>query len=117
MHFELKHGLAYGKDNDTELQFEVELRQLTAGDLIDAEAASERVVVTAKGPVLLSSPSRMGYEVLRRTIARIGKINGPLPFEMLKTLHQDDLEQIAQHADMQRAAALDTVARVADEGR
>ncbi|MDC9620141.1 phage tail assembly protein [Xenorhabdus sp. XENO-7] len=99
MHFELKHGLAYGKDNDIEQQFEVELRQLTAGDLIDAEAASERVVMTANGPALLSSPSLMGYELLRRTIARIGKINGPIPLVMLKTLHQDDLALIAEQAD------------------
>ncbi|CAM3282997.1 putative prophage protein [Xenorhabdus nematophila ATCC 19061] len=117
MHFELRHGLAYGKDGDTELQFTVELRQLTAGDLIEAETASERVVVTANGPALLSSPALMGYELLRRTIARVGKIQGPLPLVMLKTLHQDDLELIARHADVQRAAALDTVARVADEGR
>ncbi|WP_340617234.1 hypothetical protein [Xenorhabdus entomophaga] len=117
MHFELKHGLAYGKDNEVELQFEAELRPLTAGDLIDAEAASERVVVTANGPALLSSPSRMGYELLRRTIARIGKIDGPLPLAMLKTLHPDDLELIAAHADLHRTAALETAARVADEGR
>ncbi|WP_340615094.1 phage tail assembly protein [Xenorhabdus thailandensis] len=117
MHFELKHGLAYGKGDETELQFEVELRPLTAGDLIDAEAASERVVVTANGPTLLSSPSRMGYELLRRTIARIGKINGPIPLDMLKTLHQDDLERIASHADLHRTAALETAARMAAEGR
>ncbi|PHM49346.1 phage tail assembly protein [Xenorhabdus miraniensis] len=115
--FELKHGLAYGKDNDAELQFAVELRQLTAGDLIDAETASERVVVTPNGPALLSSPALMGYELLRRTIARIGKIAGPIPLVMLKTLHQDDLALIAQQADLQRTAALETVVRMADEGR
>lgn len=116
MHFSLKHGLPFGKGEETELQFDVELRQLTAGDLIDAEAASERVVVTAKGPALLSSPSRMGFELLRRSVGRIGKIHGPLPMEMLKTLHQEDIELLLDQAEMQRGAAL-VAEKAADEGR
>lgn len=117
MQFTLKHGLPYGKGEEEELQFDVELRQLTAGDLIDAEAASERVVMTNKGSALVSSPSRMGYELIRRAILRIGIINGPLSFEMLKKLHQDDLEQIAQHFDAQQNAAMSTAEAVADKGR
>ncbi len=117
MHFELKHGLEYGKNEEVELQFDVELRQLTAGDLIDAEAASERVVMTAKGATLLSSPSKMGYELIRRAIKRVGKINGPIPLELLKTLNQDDLELIAQHFDAQQNAAISTAEAVASKGR
>ncbi|ETS32101.1 hypothetical protein BB987_20380 [Photorhabdus temperata] len=117
MTFELKHGLAYGQDDEAEKQCDVELRQLTAGDLIDAETASERVVMTEKGPALLSSPALMGYELLRRTIARIGNINGPIPMVLLKTLHQDDLELIAGQAGLQRYAAMETMKQVADEGR
>ncbi|MDN0007485.1 phage tail assembly protein [Providencia stuartii] len=117
MQFTLTHGLPYGKDEEMELQVDVELRELTAGDLIDAEAASERVVMTEKGATLLSSPSRMGYELIRRTIVRIGKINGPLPFEMLKKLHQDDLELIAGYSGVQQSAAIATAEAVADKGR
>ncbi|WP_318828997.1 phage tail assembly protein [Providencia sp. PROV278] len=117
MQFTLTHGLPYGKGEEMELQLDVELRELTADDLIDAEAASERVVMTAKGATLLSSPSRMGYELIRRAIVRIGKINGPLPFEMLKKLHQDDLELISDQFGGLQNAAIATAEGVADKGR
>lgn len=117
MHFQLIHGLPYGKEEDAELQFDTELRQLTAGDIIEAEAASERVVMTPKGPALLSSPSRMGFELLRRSVARIGKIQGPLPMEMLKTLHQADIELLLDKAELQRTVALKAAEQAADEGR
>ncbi|WP_336845052.1 phage tail assembly protein, partial [Providencia rettgeri] len=102
---------------EMELQVDVELRELTAGDLIDAEAASERVVMTNKGSALVSSPSRMGYELIRRAIVRIGKINGPLPFEMLKKLHQDDLELISNYFGGHQSAAMNTAEGVTDKGR
>lgn len=117
MHFQLIHGLPFGKGDEEERQFDVELRQLTAGDIIDAEAASERMVMTPKGPALLSSPSRMGFELLRRSVGRIGKINGPLPMELLKTLHQADIELLLDKAELQRSAALATAGQATDEGR
>ncbi|HCR3993483.1 TPA: phage tail assembly protein [Morganella morganii] len=117
MHFQLIHGLPFGKGEDAELQFDVELRQLTAGDIIDAEAASERMVITPEGPALLSSPSRMGFELLRRSVGRIGKIQGPLPMEMLKTLHQADIELLLAEAEARRKAALKTAEQAAGSGR
>lgn len=117
MQFTLKHGLPYGSDEEKELQFDVELRELTAGDLIDAEAASERVVMTNKGSELVSSPSRMGYELIRRAIVRIGKINGPLPFDMLKKLHQDDLELISNRFGGKQDAAITTAELITHSGR
>lgn len=117
MHFTLKEGLPYGSGEAEERQFDVEMRELTAGDLIDAESASERVVMTPKGSALVSSPSRMGYELIRRSIVRIGKINGPLPFEMLKKLHTTDLEIISHHYDALQNAAINTAEAVTDKGR
>ncbi|MEQ5119496.1 hypothetical protein [Morganella morganii] len=117
MHFQLIHGLPFGKNDDVELQFDVELRQLTGGDIIDAEAASERMVITPEGPALLSSPSRMGFELLRRSVGRIGKINGPLPMEMLKALHQTDIDLLLKKAELQRIAALKAAKQATDEGR
>lgn len=117
MQFTLKHGLAYGNSEEAELQFDVELRELTAGDLIDAEAASERVVMTNKGSALVSSPSRMGYELIRRAIVRIGVINGPLPFDMLKKLHQEDLELISTYFGGLQNAAIATSESVTNKGR
>ncbi|BFI48117.1 hypothetical protein B7R74_17290 [Yersinia pseudotuberculosis] len=117
MLIQLKHGLSYGKGDEDVKQFDVELRELTAGDLIESEQASERVVMTEKGPALLSSPATMGYEMVRRSISRIGIIQGPLSMTLLKTLHQDDLELLLYATNVQSDAAMATVKQVIDEGR
>lgn len=113
----LIHGLSYGKDAEEVKQFDVELRELNAGDLIEAEQASERMVMTPKGPALLASPATMGYEMMRRSIASIGVIQGPLSMALLKTLHQDDLELLLTATNVQSDAAIATVKQVIDEGR
>ncbi|EMA7647481.1 hypothetical protein ACK2RV_001083 [Yersinia enterocolitica] len=117
MHIQLTHGLSYGKGDEEVKQFDVELRELNAGDLIEAEQASERMVMTPKGPALLASPATMGYEMVRRSIARIGIIQGPLSMALLKTLHQDDLELLLTATNVQSDAAMATVKQVIDEGR
>ncbi|AXF74868.1 phage tail assembly protein [Erwinia tracheiphila] len=117
MQIQLIHGLCYGQGDDMVRQFDVELRELNAGDLIEAEQASEKMVMTPKGPALLSSPAMMGYEMVRRSIARIGVIQGPLSMALLKTLHQDDLELLLKATNLQSDAAITTVNRVTDEGR
>lgn len=53
----LKDGLPFGTGDETEMQYDVTLRELTAGDLIDAQAAAEKLVMSKEGPVLVSSPS------------------------------------------------------------
>ena len=48
----LETGLMFGEER----QLEVTLRELTTGDLLDAETAAERLVMTAEGePVLVKS--------------------------------------------------------------
>ena len=77
----LETGLMFGEER----QLEVTLRELTTGDLLDAETAAERLVMTAEGePVLVKSPALFGYEILRRQIASIGKINGPISLRELR---------------------------------
>ncbi|EBC0167650.1 hypothetical protein CR770_26080, partial [Salmonella enterica] len=44
--FCLIDGLPFGTGNDKEMQFDVTFRELSAGDLIDAQVASEKVVMT-----------------------------------------------------------------------
>ncbi|MDF9346378.1 phage tail assembly protein [Escherichia coli] len=68
----------------------VTLRELTAGDLIDAQAAAEKLVMSKEGPILVSSPSRMGLEMLRRQIASVGCIKGPLSMALIRKLSADD---------------------------
>lgn len=45
--FRLADGLPYGTGDDAEMQYDVTFRELTAGDIIDAQLASERVVEPA----------------------------------------------------------------------
>ncbi|ATG74326.1 hypothetical protein AN401_11745 [Zobellella denitrificans] len=113
MEFELKHGLPFGKDADAEMQYRVELRELTAGDIIEAEEASEKLMLGPNGPVLVSSPARMGTELLRRQVKRVGKLQG-LSLGQLKSLHPDDLELLNAQV-VARDALL--AREIADRGR
>lgn len=91
MEFRLKQGLMYGD----EPQYDVVLRDLTTGDLIDAELASERLMSDKQGnPVLMVSQVLFGYELLRRQIASIGKLQGPLSLAQLRSLTPEDLALI-----------------------
>ena len=88
----LETGLMFGEER----QLEMTLRELTTGDLLDAETAAERLVMTAEGePVLVKSPALFGYEILRRQIASIGKINGPISLRELRSLTPEDLNRIS----------------------
>ena len=89
----LIHGLAIGEDTHKE----VVLREPTAGDILDAQEASERLMMvpTPEGgaePMLISSPSRSSMEVLRRQIVTIGDISGPLDEKLLRKLDPEDLD-------------------------
>lgn len=76
------------------------LRQLNAGDVQKASEAAERLVSTATGDLaLVSSPARMGQEMLRRQIARLeddndGKFDGPLEPEDMARLTVTDLSAL-----------------------
>ena len=93
-------GLPFGEKDDVQMQYDVTLRELTAGDLIDAQVASEKVVMTKEGPVLVSSPALMGLELLRRQIERVGCINGPLSLALIKKLSQQDFQRLSIVAEM-----------------
>lgn len=76
------------------------LRQLTAGDVQAASEAAERLVATPTGDLaLVSSPARMGREMLRRQVARLeddngGKFDGPLEPEDMARLTVTDLRAL-----------------------
>ena len=96
----LKDGLPFGTGDETEMQYDVTLRELTAGDLIDAQAAAEKLVMSKEGPVLVSSPSRMGLEMLRRQIASVGCIKGPLSLALMRKLSVDDFQRLSLATEM-----------------
>ncbi|WP_424404556.1 hypothetical protein [Pasteurella sp. PK-2025] len=88
MELRLKQGLMYGD----EPQYDVVLRDLSTGDLIDAELAAERLMVDKQGnPTLVVSQVLFSYELLRRQIASIGKLQGPLSLAQLRSLTPEDL--------------------------
>ncbi|WP_160621623.1 phage tail assembly protein [Mixta intestinalis] len=103
--FRLADGLPYGTGEDAEMQYDVTFRELTAGDIIDAQLASERVVETRNGPQLVSSAAQMGVELLRRQISSVGCIKGPLSVVMLKKLSTGDFERLTIASEMKDSAA------------
>jgi len=102
--FRLLDGIPFGTGDEMELQHDITFRELTAGDIIDAQMASERVVDTKAGPQLVSSPSQMGLEMLRRQIARVGVISGPLSLVLLKKMSQRDFHRVSLATDLRDVA-------------
>lgn len=87
----LKHGLKPAKERHTECV----LREPSAGDIFDAQDAAERLVMTPNGPALVLSEVRLGNEMSRRQIVRIGGIEGnPLQESHFRDLHPEDLKAI-----------------------
>lgn len=96
MNIDLQDGLTIGSVTYKT----VILRQLNAGDVQEASEAAERLVSTATGELaLVSSPARMGQEMLRRQVARMeddngGKFDGPLESDDMARLTITDLSAL-----------------------
>ncbi|SHF88472.1 phage tail assembly protein [Vibrio gazogenes] len=94
MTFELTHGYKVGEVT----HLEVGLRELNSGDYIDAQMASEKVVVVNGEAVAYTSNVLYGLELLCRQVEFIGKVNGPLEEKDLRKLHQDDFALLQEKA-------------------
>jgi phage FluMu protein gp41 len=75
-----------------------EIREATGGDLIDATDESEKLVPTPEGYQLVTSPTLVGLNTLRRQIVRIGEYKGPLLMAELKKLTATDLSLLQEKA-------------------
>ncbi|BEO03102.1 Mu-like prophage FluMu protein gp41 [Serratia marcescens] len=97
----LTHGLVTGKGSPDEATHrEVELRELNTQDVVESQLASERVVIGENGKaVAYCSEVMMGLEMLRRQIAAIGSIPGPLSLKQIYQLHPEDLKLLTERAD------------------
>lgn len=119
--FDLIHGLTL-EPGKPPLK-SVELRAPTAGDVIDAQEESEKLVYAmvegSLAPTLVTSPSAVGVNVLRRQIVRLGDLHGPLELVVLKKLHIEDLELLqARAGELDAALARQAASReVAQRGR
>ncbi|HGM7539543.1 phage tail assembly protein [Serratia marcescens] len=111
----LIYGLVTGKGSpDEATHMEVELRELTTQDVVESQLASERVVVGDNGKaVAYCSEVMMGLEMLRRQIAAIGSIPGPLSLKQIYQLHPADLKHLTEKTE-----AMDgLLTEVAERGR
>ncbi|KGE77647.1 phage tail assembly protein [Halomonas salina] len=112
--------LAAGLTLGEETHYQVVLREATAGDVLDAQEAAERLVYspTSDGgvePVLVASPSRVGVEVLRRQIVSVGDMSGPLDLKYLHRLTPEDLNLLLARSEQLDGAAVGQVRDGADQ--
>ena len=109
LEFELIQGLTTGSTQHTYCV----LREATAGDFIAASEESEKVVAFGLEPELVTSPTLVGINMLRRQIERIGDLTGPLERELIDKLSINDLNLIRTQAEKLEEAAR----RVSQRGR
>jgi phage FluMu protein gp41 len=93
---------------------DAEIREATAGDLIEATEESEKVVLTPDGYQLVASPTMVGLNTLRRQIVRIGEYPGPLTLTELKKLSSKDISLLQEQAEIVESVSLK---EFADRGR
>lgn len=88
----LIHGYVTGKGTDDEIRHRtVTFRELTSKDVIDAQLEAERVVIGENGKaVAYCSEVLMGLGMLRRQIASVGEIPGPLSLKQIYAFHPED---------------------------
>jgi len=106
MEITLIHGLTVEQDGEPVTHHKTVLKELTVGELFDAQKAAERVIHTDTGVHLLQSDVEFGIELVRRAIVSIGDIQGPLSVEQMRGLMSSDLTLIQSKLDGYEAAAM-----------
>lgn len=97
---------------------EAVLRELTTGDLINAGAEAEKVVLGDDGEYhLVQSPTLAGVHMLRRQIVRIGDIEGPLEVGELLKLQTADFNALQDAAERLDEVALRAAKGASERGR
>ncbi len=116
---EVNVDLEIGLEIGEKIHKKAVIRELTAGDIFDAQSEAERVVNTPEGPQLVASPSAVGIHTLRRQIARIGNVEGPLSLAEMRKLHPADLELLHEECSKLDQAVIAAIAsrEVAQRGR
>ena len=103
----LNKGLTIGE----ETHLEAELREASAGDLIDATDESEKLTLTPDGYQLIASPTQVGLNTLRRQVVRLGSYVGPLAMTELKKLSAVDISLLQEGAARLDTATMEEVAK------
>jgi phage FluMu protein gp41 len=113
MQIKLKDGLLVGDERITGLT----LRKITTGDLLDSEVAAEQVKLTVQGHQLIASSAVMSAELYRRSVAKIGDLDGPLSMGQLKSLSIVDYDLLRKKYNELNNPIIDEVAENSKEGR
>ncbi|MFQ1041437.1 phage tail assembly protein [Gilliamella sp. CG16] len=113
MEIKLTNGLQIGDERVTTLT----LRRLTTGDLLDSEMAAEQVKLTSQGFQLIASAAVMSAELYRRSVAKIGDLDGPLSMGQLKSLSLTDYNLLRNAYDALNNPVVVEVAEYSAEGR
>ncbi|ECM4651427.1 hypothetical protein NJ27_15350 [Salmonella enterica subsp. enterica serovar Rubislaw] len=108
---DLLDGLPFGEGR----VYRVTFRELSAKDSIDAEAEAEQYIETRNGPILIASPSLRGVALLRRQIATVGDIEGPLSMLQIGQLSERDLSRLMVTVNLRDTALAGKLA--GDKGR
>lgn len=108
---DLLDGLPFGEGR----VYRVTFRELSAKDSIDAEAEAEQYIETRNGPILIASPSLRGVALLRRQIATVGDIEGPLSMLQIGQLSERDLSRLMVAVNLRDTALAGKLA--GDKGR
>ncbi|HAT1683967.1 TPA: hypothetical protein I8Y21_004729 [Klebsiella oxytoca] len=108
---DLLDGLPFGESRE----YRVTFRELSAKDSIDAEIEAERYTETRNGPVLIASPALRGVQLLRRQIAAVGDIEGPLSMLQIGQLSERDLSRLMVAVNLRDTALAGKLA--GDKGR
>ncbi len=76
---------------------EVELRAITAGDILDANEQSQEVFLTKNGPVLMAPTDKVMAFILRRIIVKLGDMQMPLAAAEFKKLTARDFDILTDY--------------------
>jgi phage FluMu protein gp41 len=108
----LRHGLKVGDA----VHYEAELREIDAGDILDAIAESEKMVMTPNGTFqMVRSPILATVAVIRRRLVRIGSFEGPFTTEILRALLASDFALLAGASDKMDSALVEEAVRTVGE--
>ena len=106
--FTLPNGLETG----SEVHKEVEIRDITAGDIIEANEQSREVFLTPQGPVLMCPADKVVRNMLCRIITKLGKLDMPLSPKEFNKLSAADFDFLTdKYFEMREKSDLDALGR------
>lgn len=104
----LEDGLETGGD----IHKEIEMREITAGDIIIANENAREVFLTPQGPVLMCPSDKVMVEVLCRVITKFGDLKMPLSKKEFYKLSLKDYDILTdKYIEMREKSDLDALGR------